>query len=66
MKEKKLLMNEISSLISERTEKSKSLNQIVTEAGYRSVDSFMKAFKKSKALVEEYLKITESGEVSLQ
>lgn len=66
LKEKKLLMNEISSLISERTEKSKSLNRIVTEAGYRSVDSFMKAFKKSKALVEEYLKITESGEVSSQ
>ena len=66
LKEKKLLMNEISSLISERTEKSKSLNRIVTETGYRSVDSFMKAFKKSKVLVEVYLKMTENGEVSSQ
>ena len=56
LKEKKELMNSISALISERTEKSSLLKETVTKAGYRSVDSFMRAFNKSHAIVEEYLK----------
>lgn len=47
-------------LISERTKQSSLLKETVTEAGYRSVDSFMRAFNKSQMLVEEYLK-TQGG-----
>ena len=60
LKEKKELMNSISNLISERTKQSSLLKETVTEAGYRSVDSFMRAFNKSQMLVEEYLK-TQGG-----
>ncbi len=57
LKEKKELMNSISALISERTKQSSLLKETVTKAGYRSVDSFMRAFNKSQMLVEEYLKM---------
>ena len=60
LKEKKELMNSITDLISERTKQSSLLKETVTEAGYRSVDSFMRAFNKSQMLVEEYLK-TQGG-----
>ena len=60
LKEKKELMNSISNLISERTKQSSLLKETVTKAGYRSVDSFMRAFNKSQMLVEEYLK-TQDG-----
>ena len=60
LKEKKKLMNSITYLISERTKQSSLLKETVTEAGYRSVDSFMRAFNKSQMLVEEYLK-TQGG-----
>lgn len=60
LKEKKELMNSITYLISERTKQSSLLKETVTEAGYRSVDSFMRAFNKSQMLVEEYLK-TQGG-----
>lgn len=63
LKEKKELMNGISSLLEERGKQSALLNQTVTRAGYRNVDSFMKAFNKSHAMVEEYLK-TVSGDVN--
>lgn len=53
-------MNSITYLISERTKQSSLLKETVTEAGYRSVDSFMRAFNKSQMLVEEYLK-TQGG-----
>ena len=56
LREKKELMNSISSLISERTKQSSLLKETVTKAGYRSVDSFMRAFNKSHAIIEEYLK----------
>lgn len=57
LKEKKELMNSISALISERTEQSSLLKETVTKAGYRSVDSFTRAFNKSQMLVEKYLKM---------
>ena len=57
LKEKKELMNSISALISERTEQSSLLKETVAKAGYRSVDSFTRAFNKSQMLVEEYLKM---------
>lgn len=60
LKEKKQLMNAISDLTSERTKQSSLMKEIVTKAGYRSVDSFMRAFNKSRAIIEEYLK-TQSG-----
>lgn len=56
LKEKKELMNFISNLIEKRSEQSSLLKETVTKAGYRSVDSFMRAFNKSHALVEAYLK----------
>lgn len=60
LKEKKELMNSISDLISERTRQSSLLKETVTKAGYRSVGSFMRAFNKSHAIIEEYLK-TQGG-----
>lgn len=60
LKEKKELMNSISALITERTRQSSLLKETVNAAGYRSVDSFMRAFDKSHALVEEYLKIKDT------
>ena len=63
LKEKKELMNGISSLLEERGKQSALLNQTVTRAGYRNVDSFMKAFNKSHAMVERYLK-TVAGDVN--
>lgn len=59
LKEKKELMNSISDLVSERTKLSSQLKETVTKSGYRSVDSFMKAFHQSQTLVEEYLKVCE-------
>lgn len=55
-KEKTELMNSISALVTERTKQSNLLKETVTGSGYRSVDSFMKAYNKSHALVEEYLR----------
>lgn len=63
LKEKKQLMNEISELMEKRRTKSELLHKTVSGAGYRSVDSFMKAFNKSHALVEEYLKTTQEPNV---
>ncbi|MCI6813620.1 MAG: MobA/MobL family protein [Schaedlerella sp.] len=60
LKEKKELMNSISALITDRTRQSSLLKETVNAAGYRSVDSFMRAFDKSHALVEEYLKIKDT------
>ena len=62
LKEKKELMNTISTLISERTKQGSLLKETVTKAGYRSVDSFMRAFNKSQMLVEEYLKMQDGVE----
>lgn len=62
LKEKKELMNSISDLISKRTKQSSLLKETVTKAGYRSVDSFMKAFNKSHAIIEEYLKMQSGTE----
>ena len=56
LKEKKELMNAISNLITERAKQSSLLKETVSKAGYRSVDSFMRAFNRSHAVVEEYLK----------
>ena len=53
-------MNSISALITERTRQSSLLKETVNAAVYRSVDSFMRAFDKSHALVEEYLKIKDT------
>ncbi len=62
LKEKKELMNSISDLISERTKQSSLLKETVTKAGYRSVNSFMRAFNKSHAIIEEYLKMQSGTE----
>lgn len=62
LKEKKQLMNAISDLISERTKQSSLLKETVTKAGYRSVDSFMRAFNKSHTIIEEYLKMQSGTE----
>lgn len=59
LKEKKELMNSISDLVSERTKLSSQLKETVTKSGYRSIDSFMKAFHQSQILVEEYMKACE-------
>ena len=64
LKEKKQLMNEISELLAKRKVKSELLHKTVSGAGYRSVDSFMKAFNKSHALVEEYLQTTQEAKVT--
>lgn len=56
LKKKKELMNSISDLIEKRSKQSSLLKETVTKAGYRSVDSFMRVFNKSHALVEAYLK----------
>lgn len=69
LKEKKELMNSISDLISERTKQSSLLKETVTKVGYRSVESFMRAFNRSHAIVEEYLKMQngiENQDVSIQ
>lgn len=38
------------------------MKETVTKAGYRNVDSFMRAFDKSQMLVEEYLKTQDGNE----
>lgn len=60
MKEKKALMNSISNLINERTKQSMLLKEKVTNAGYRNVDSFMRAFHKSEMMVAAYLRAENS------
>ena len=52
----------ISDLISKRTKQSSLFKETVTKAGYRSVDSFMRAFNKSHTIIEEYLKAQSGAE----
>lgn len=68
MKLQKSLMNEITDLLEERRQQQALLDDTVTEAGYRSVASFLKAYEKAKKTVNEYTEYRKqhSGECGKQ
>ena len=61
-------MNEITDLLEERRQQQALLDDTVTEAGYRSVASFLKAYEKAKKTVNEYTEYRKqhSGECGKQ